>query len=234
MQEIRSYRSTYGSEALAQGFMNKVYLWMTIGLCLTGAVSYYAIRSLPLMRFLFASGIWPFLALVAVELGLVFFLSRNILTLSTTAASGMFLVYSALNGLTLAPLFLVYTSESIASTFFVSAGMFGAMSLYGTVTKRDLTDAGSFFRMGLVGIIIASAVNFFLKSEMVMWVTTIIGIFVFLGLTAYDTQKLRELAAGTAENDGVHANLAVLGALTLYLDFINLFIMMLRIMGKRR
>lgn len=235
MPEMRTYRASIErGDVLAQGFMSKVYLWMTMGLCATGAVSYYTIRSEAMLGLLIGHGLAPFFLLFLVELGLVWYLSSRIATLGPATASTLFFVYAALNGLTLAPAFLVVAKDSIASAFFVSAGMFGAMSLYGTMTKRDLSGMRDFLMMGLIGIIIASLVNWFLKSEMVMWVTTYIGVIVFLGLTAYDTQKLRAIARDGSMNEDLRSNLSVLGALTLYLDFINLFIMMLRIMNRNR
>jgi len=149
-------------------------------------------------------------------------------------ATLMFLLYSALNGVTFAAIFLVYTQSSIANAFLVTAGTFAGMSLYGMVTKRDLTGLGSFMFMGLIGIIIASVVNIFLHSEMIYWITSYIGVFVFVGLTAYDTQKLKMIGQQGFANGESRQKMAILGALTLYLDFINLFLMLLRVMGDRR
>jgi hypothetical protein len=146
----------------------------------------------------------------------------------------MFMLYSALNGVTFASIFLLYTSSSIASTFMVASGTFAAMSVYGYVTKRDLTGWGSFLFMGLIGVIIASVVNIFLHSAMITWVTSYLGVFIFVGLTAYDTQKIKMIGQrGFADHESRH-KAAILGALALYLDFINLFLMLLRIMGNRR
>lgn len=235
MRELNAYKSSYRkSDVLVQDFMGKVYLWMAAGLCATGAVSYLMLNSQTMLEFLIGQGMGPIFVLFLVELGLVFYLSSRIMTLSQSAARTLFLVYAVLNGVTLAPIFLIYTSESITSAFFVSAGMFGVMGAYGTMTKRDLSGWGDFLMMGLIGIIIASVVNLFMKSEMVMWVTTYIGVFVFLGLTAYDTQKLRTIARDNSISEDIRDNLSILGALTLYLDFLNLFLKMLRIMGKRR
>jgi len=164
------------------------------------------------------------------ELALVFILSGAINRLSGTVATLLFLGYSALNGLTLSVIFIVYTADSIASTFAVTAAMFGAMSIYGYLTKKDLTSWGSFLFMGLIGIVIASLVNIFLQSSAVSWVVSGIGVLVFTGLTAYDTWKIKAMAAAGEEG----RKPAILGALTLYLDFINLFLMLLRFMGGRR
>lgn len=238
MRELRTYKKSYENNGrsgiLVQEFMGKVYRWMSMGLCATGVVSYFAVRFEPLMILLFGQGMMPIIVLCVVEVGLVLYLSKNIMELDSGRASMLFFVYAALNGLTLAPIFLVYTSESITSTFFVTAGMFGAMSLYGTVTKSDLSGWRDFLYMGLIGIIIASLVNIFLKSEMVMWVTTYIGIFVFLGLTAYDTQRLRAIAQDNSINENNKNSLSIYGALILYLDFLNLFLKLLRVMGKRK
>jgi FtsH-binding integral membrane protein len=230
----KSYESVSGrSDVFAQGFMQRVYLWMTIGLAVTGAVSYYVSTSETILTALFGNGVFPIIALVVVELGLVFYLSARVMTLNPSTASALFFVYSALNGLTIAPIFLIYTSESISSTFFISAGVFGGMCVYGSVTKRDLSEWGSFLIMGLWGIIIASLVNMFIGSEKTSLVISIMAVIIFTGLTAFDTQKLRRIAAEGYGED-VRDNLAVLGALTLYLDFINIFLHLLRLMGKRK
>ena len=150
-------------------------------------------------------------------------------------ATTLFMLYSALTGLTLSGILYAYTAESIAATFVVTAGMFGSMSLYGYTTKRDLSGLGSMLFMGLIGIILASLVNFWLKSETLMWAVTYIGVVIFVGLTAYDTQKLKNIGTQLDVNDKAHLRkYSILGALTLYLDFINLFLMLLRIFGNRR
>ncbi|NTV47602.1 MAG: Bax inhibitor-1/YccA family protein, partial [Chlorobiales bacterium] len=174
-----------------------------------------------------------FFGLVIAELALVFGISAAINKLSAAAASGLFFLYSALNGLTLASIFLVYSLGSIAGTFVVTAGMFGAMSLYGMTTKRDLTKFGSIAMMGLIGIIIAGVVNMFMASSVLNLIISVVGVILFTGLTAYDTQKIKEMAAMT--NDGEsEGKVAVMGALSLYLDFINLFLMLLRLFGSSR
>lgn len=175
-----------------------------------------------------------FYGLIIAELGLVMALSAAINRISASSATLLFLGYSALNGITFAAIFLVYTGSSIASVFLITSGTFAAMSIYGYATQRDLTGFGSFLFMGLIGIIIASLVNFFLHSEMIYWITSYIGVFIFVGLTAYDTQKIKQIgqAGFTSAEDQQKA--AIIGALRLYLDFINLFLMLLRIMGNRR
>ena len=154
--------------------------------------------------------------------------------MSASLATGVFMLYAGLNGLTFSLIFLTYTTSSITSAFLVTAGTFGAMSLYGYTTKKDLTSWGSFLFMGLIGIIIASLVNLFMQSEMIYWITTYAGVLIFVGLTAYDTQKIKEMNIIGNEGTEEDHKEAIIGALTLYLDFINLFLMILRIMGDRR
>ena len=175
---------------------------------------------------------WVTMALIVVELGLVVWLSVRVLKMSPQAAASAFMVFSLLNGLTLSVVLFQYTASSIFQAFVVAGGMFGAMAIYGLVTKRDLTSWGSFFFMGLIGIILASVVNIFWRNSVLDMVIPFIGVFVFVGLTAYDNQKIKRYAL-MAEGDRV-TNFAVIGALALYLDFINLFLMVLRLMGGRR
>ncbi|WP_312072876.1 Bax inhibitor-1/YccA family protein [Atlantibacter sp.] len=217
-----------------QTFMAQVYGWMTCGLLLTAFIAWYAANTPAVMMFVFQSK-FTFFGLVIAQLALVFILSGLVHKMSGALATTLFMLYSALTGLTMASIFLVYTSSSIASTFVVAGGMFGAMSLYGYTTKRDLSGFGNMLFMALIGIILASLVNFWLKSEALMWVVTYIGVIVFVGLTAYDTQKLKNIGQ---QIDVTHQDnlrkYSILGALTLYLDFINLFLMLLRIFGNRR
>lgn len=204
---------------------------MSVGLLLTGLVAWYASGNMALLSLLY-KGMW---VLLIAQLGLVFVLSGMINRLSGTVATALFMLYSVLMGLTFSIYFLVYTGESIASTFFITTGMFAALSIFGYTTKRDLSGLGRFLFMGLIGIVLASLVNIFLKSEPLMWAITYIGVFVFAGLTAYDTQKLKEFGEQlSTDNSSEFRRYAILGALTLYLDFINLFIMLLRILGDRR
>ena len=219
--------------AATSTFLPKVYGWMTVGLALTALVALFTLTSEQLLTLVFGNRL-VFYGLIIAELGLVIALSAAINRISATVATLMFLLYSALSGVTFASIFLVYTSSSIASTFMVASGTFGAMSLYGYATKRDLTGWGSFLFMGLIGIIIASVVNIFLHSEMITWVTSYLGVFVFVGLTAYDTQKIKMIGQNGFADEESRRKAAILGALTLYLDFINLFLMLLRIMGNRR
>lgn len=217
-----------------QTYMAQVYGWMTCGLLLTAFVAWYAANSEAVMQMVFSSRV-TFFGLIIAQLALVFVLSGLIHKLSAGVATTLFMLYSALTGLTLSSILLLYTAQSIAATFVVTAGMFGAMSLYGYTTKRDLSGLGSMLFMGLIGIVLASLVNFWLKSETLMWIVTYAGVVIFVGLTAYDTQKLKEI--GQQINVSDHSQLrkySILGALTLYLDFINLFLMLLRIFGNRR
>jgi len=228
-----------GSDLAA--FMRNVYALMTGGLLATAVTALLVASSPAAIQFLLGNRI-VFYGLMIAEIVLVWNFARITQRLSATGAAGVFLLYSVLNGLTLSVIFLAYTASSIATTFFVTAGTFGAMSLYGAVTKRDLTGVGNFMMMGLVGLLIAMVVNFFLQSPLVTWVTTCMGVLIFVGLTAYDTQKLRSMAsAGTGAGAGYGAaagtqSLAINGALTLYLDFINLFLFLLRLLngGSRR
>jgi FtsH-binding integral membrane protein len=229
-------------DAGLRAYMIRVYNYMTAGVALTGLVAWFAFSaavtdaggSLQLTSFghaIFQSPLmWVF---VLAPLALVFALSFGINRLSAGTALTLFFVYAGLLGLSLASIFLVYTGASITRVFFISAATFGAMSLYGYTTQRDLTGIGSFMFMGLIGIVIASVVNIFLKSTGLDWAISIIGVIVFVGLTAYDTQRIKEMY--NVNDDGtVAGRKAVMGALSLYLDFINLFLMLLRIFGDRR
>ena len=229
-------------DAGLRAYMIRVYNYMTAGVALTGLVAYltfsaavtHAAGGLALTPFghaIFQSPLmWVF---VLAPLGLVMLLSFGINRLSAGTALTLFFVYAGLLGLSLASIFLVYTGASVTRVFFISAATFGAMSLYGYTTKRDLTAVGSFMFMGLIGIVIASLVNIFLQSSGLYWVISVIGVLVFVGLTAYDTQSIKEMY--DVHDDGtVAGRKAVMGALRLYLDFINLFLMLLRIFGDRR
>ncbi|MCI4235582.1 Bax inhibitor-1/YccA family protein [Dickeya dianthicola] len=217
-----------------QTYMAQVYGWMTCGLLLTAFVAWYAANTPAVLQVVFSSKI-TFYGLVIAQLGLVFVLSGMVHRLSGGVATTLFMLYSALTGLTLSSIFIVYSGESIASTFVITGGMFGAMSLYGYVTKRDLTGMGSMLFMALIGILLATLVNFWLKSEGLQLAITYIGVLVFVGLTAYDTQKLKNIGEELSVDDrDSFRKYSIMGALTLYLDFINLFLMLLRIFGSRR
>jgi len=214
-------------------FITKVYSWMGLALLVTAFVAMYAVSTPAIMRFILNNQ-WIFFGLLIGELALVGYLVVAIKKMSALTATLVFLGYAALNGLTFSVIFLMFTAESIASTFFVTAGTFGAMSFYGYVTKRDLTSIGNLCFMALIGVIIASVINIFFKSPALYWITTYVGVFVFVGLTAYDTQKIRQMGATLTEGTEQERKGAVRGALALYLDFINLFLMLLRIFGRRR
>lgn len=209
--------------------IRQVYAWMGAGLTVTAIMALVTLSSPAILNAIVGNRLL-FFGLMIGELALVFVLSGAINRLSASTATLIFIAYSALNGVTLSVVALVYTANSIASTFVVTAGMFGAMSVYGYVTKRDLTSWGSFLFMGLIGVVIASVVNIFVGSSAVSWVISAISVIVFTGLTAYDTWKIKEMAAQGTEG----RKPAILGALTLYLDFINLFLMLLRFTGSRR
>ncbi|MBU5613972.1 Bax inhibitor-1/YccA family protein [Geomonas azotofigens] len=224
---MERYQTQYRTITVVNsGVMRGVYGWMSGGLLLTALVSVITASSPALLQAILGNRIL-FYALLFGELGLVVAISGAINRISTATASILFLLYAGLNGLTMSTIFVAYTHSSIASTFLVTAGMFGTMSLYGYLTRSDLSSWGSFLFMGLVGVVIASLVNIFLHSSMLNWVLSLCGIIVFTGLTAYDTQKIKQM--GNTGGKG-----AILGALTLYLDFINMFLLLLRFLGDRR
>lgn len=214
-------------------FLARVYAWMTAGLLTTALAAFVTLSNESLLRAVIGNRI-VFFGLMIAELGLVAWLSGMVGRLSSTAAGGVFLLYSVLNGLTLSVVFLAYTSGSIVSTFVVTAGTFGAMSAYGLVTKRSLDGVGSFAFMGLIGVVLASVVNIFLRNDMLGFVLSCVGVIVFVALTAYDTRKLKMMAATVDSGSEEGRRGAISGALALYLDFINLFLMLLRLFGNRR
>lgn len=221
------------ARSTASVFMQQVYMWMTAALGMTAAAAYVTASSPALLQFFFGGSLMPILVMVAI-FGLVIYLSAAMHRLSAGAATGFFMLYAALMGVFLGPVLLVYTQSSVTQAFVVTAGMFGGMSLFGTVTKRDLTGMGSFLIMGLWGIILASIVNIFLRSSAVDFAISVIGVIVFAGLTAYDTQKLRAMGESAPLDDSLAIRRgAILGALTLYLDFVNMFLMLLRLFGNR-
>ncbi|MCB2181857.1 MAG: Bax inhibitor-1/YccA family protein [Desulfobulbaceae bacterium] len=215
-------------------FLAKVFNWMAIGLGLTGLMAFLVANSETAMQIFIVNPMMRWGIIIA-ELGLVFYLSARVMKISSQAATGLFLVYSALNGITLSVILLIYTATSVAATFFITAGMFGAMAIYGMVTKKDLSSMGSFMFMGLIGMIIASVVNIFLQSSMMAWVVSGLGVVVFTGLTAYDVQKITQIGASGIMSEGESAirKGAIMGALALYLDFINLFLSLLHFLGNR-
>jgi FtsH-binding integral membrane protein len=221
------------AEIESRSFIQKVYGWMSVGLGVTAACSLY-MASDPRMIMAMVQNKMLFYGLLIGEFGLVIFLSGWVKTMEVGTARFAFLFYSALTGVTLSVIFLRYTGASIATTFCLSAGMFGAMSAYGYATKTDLTSMGNFCMMGLFGIILASVVNWWVKSTAVEMAVSYLGVLIFVGLTAYDTQKIKAMNiignAGTDED----SKEAISGALTLYLDFINLFLSLLRATGRQR
>lgn len=226
--------NVYSSADRATAFsalMRKMYLWMTLGLAMTGLTAAYVASNAALMQTIFGSSS-TLLILIIAEVALVWILSARIMKMSFMTAGLMFAAYSILNGATLSVIFLAYSAEVIATTFFATAGTFGAMSLIGYFVKRDLSAIGRFCFMALIGIIIASFVNIFVASSALYWGITYLGVLIFAGLTAYDTQKLKLMMMqyGDELNEGT-MKLALLGSLTLYLDFINLFLFLLRIFG---
>lgn len=234
MEETKNLIGNYASKAAQSTLLRSVYVWMTLALVITGFVSMYVAQSYQLVSFIFGNRLALWGMLIA-ELAVVFYLSARINSISFTKATVMFIIYSILNGATLASIFLVYTMSSIASTFFVAAGTFGVMALYGYITKSDLTRIGNICLMALIGLIIATLVSLFWQNSMLQMIITYVGVILFVGLTAYDSQKIKRLLTA----DGIEVTeetqkIALLGALTLYLDFINLFLYLLRLLGDRK
>jgi len=227
-----NYESSIDRKSAIASQMARVFGWMFIGLMVTGLTALYTINSSAMINLIYSGGFTIF-GLMLLEIVFVVFISRRAMHMEYGVAAGAFIMYSILNGLTLSVIFFAYTFGSIALAFFMAAGFFGFMSVYGLVTKTDLTSMGSLLMMGLVGLIIVSIVNIFLNSSPLGWIISIVGVAIFLGLTAYDSQKIKNISMhymGTEKE----RNVAIIGALTLYLDFINLFLYILRILGKRR
>ena len=214
-----------------RSYMLRVYNYMATGLAATGVVAYIVANTPFLMNTIFGTPLmW---VVMLAPLGMVLYLGAKINSMSVSAAQTSFWIFSTLMGMSLASIFVIYTGTSIARVFFITSGVFGAMSLYGYTTKRDLTGWGSFLFMGLIGIIIASVVNMFLASSALMFAISVIGVLVFVGLTAYDTQNIKNMYS-QSDSTVVTSKKAIMGALKLYLDFINLFIMMMHLFGARR
>ncbi len=229
----RNYSESGLSETFA-AVLRRVYVWMALGLFVTAGVAAFVSVS-PLFQILAGQPL-IFLVLVVAELGLVFGLSWGITRISPGTALLLFFVYAALNGLTLSVLFVVYTLGSVAQTFLATAALFGVMSVVGYTTKMDLSKIGAFLFMGVIGLLIAMLVNMFSANTVLGWIVTFAGIFLFLGLTLYDTQRIKRMTASALQqgDENVQARVGILGALSLYLDFINLFLFMLRLSGRRR
>jgi uncharacterized protein len=213
-------------------FLSKVYAWMFGGLMITGATAWFVYDSN--IYITIVSNSLLFFGLIIAEFALVFGLSGMIQRLSSAAAAGLFLLFSFINGLTFSVIFAAYTIASIQQVFFIAAGMFAALSFYGITTKKDMSGIGKFMFMGLIGIIIASIVNFIFMSSALHFAISVIGVLVFAGLTVYDTQKLKEMYLVQMEGGEMAGKLSILGALTLYLDFINMFLFLLRLFGSRK
>ena len=228
------YAAGIGTVEAVNALFRKVYQYMALGLILTSLTAWITASTPALLR-MFYTSITPLIIVAVAELGLVIYLSATIAKHSASTSLMLFGIYSVLNGITCSAVLLVYTQESVYTAFLSTAGMFGAMSVYGIYTKRDITSWGSFLHMGLGGLIIAMVINLFVGSSAAETVISVIGIIVFMGLTAYDTAKIKALAEGAEMSDDETAGkIAVMGALELYLDFINLFLYLLRLFGKRR
>jgi hypothetical protein len=229
--EPQGYEARFAAENVESGFVTKVFGWMAGGLLITAIVALLTTINQDLQRWVFQSGAG--IVLIIAQLGMVLVLSWAIQRIPPAVATIMFLLYSALTGVTISFIFLIYTAASIQSAFFACAGMFGVTAAYGYFTKRDLTTVGSLAMMGLFGFLIASVINLFLASSALYWLLTYAGIAIFVGLTAYDTQKIRMIGAQQMSDDDSQ-RAAIMGALALYLDFINLFLLLLRLLGRRR
>ncbi len=215
-----------------RAYMLSVFNYMGIALGITGLVAFVVGSTPQLMNVIFGTPLqW---VVMLAPLAMIFFVMPRLLNYSLQAAQMLFWLFAALMGLSISTIFIVYTQQSIASTFFITASVFGAMSLYGYTTKKDLTSFGSFLIMGLIGIIIASIVNIFLQSSMLQFVVSLIGVFVFVGLTAYDTQRIKNIYYQVSGQGELASKLAIFGALSLYMDFINLFLQLLQLFGNRR
>lgn len=223
--------SSTQTQSVVGAFMTKVYSWMTLALFITGIVAMYVASSEQLLSIFFGTK-YMFMGLIIAQLGVVWYLSARVSKLSYSTATIMFILYSVLSGVTLSSIFIMYTASSIASTFFITAGTFGIMSLAGFFTKKDLSGFGSIMIMGLIGIIIATVVNYFIESSTLNYIISYLGVMIFVGLTAYDTQKLKIMATQLDAEQAKKGS--IMGALTLYLDFINLFLYLLRVLGDRK
>ena len=226
-----SYASPDVRDVRVTAFLSKVYGWMFLGLLVTAGVA-LGVASSPALIETFILNRILFWILILAQLGLVFYLSVRVDKIAPATAAGLFLLYSAMVGVTTSVIFLVYTGASIVSAFVIAGGMFGAMAVFGTFTKKSLAGVGQFMFMGLIGVLIASIVNIFLFNDMLSFVISVVGVIVFTGLTAWDAQRLKEMAVSLP--DGRVGSYAVVGALSLYLDFINLFFFILRLLGGRR
>jgi FtsH-binding integral membrane protein len=221
------------AEVAVSALFKSVYMQMAAALSITGLVAYFLSQSIDFWYFLTENSSMIWIIFIA-QIGLVVWLSARITRMSMTSATLLFILYSALMGVTMSSIFMIYTMSSIASVFFITAGMFLVMSLLGYLTRMDLTRLGSLLFMALIGVVIASVVNIFLGSETLYWIVSYVAVVVFVGLTAYDTQKIKHMLTEYGQVDEMGYKLALYGALSLYLDFVNLFLYMLRIFGDRK
>ena len=231
--DFNSIESTRYSDSVVATLMRNVYIWMTLALVITGLTAMVTAKSEALMTFIFTNN-WAVIALMILQLGLVFYFSARINRMSFSTATAVFILYSAITGLTFSSIFVVFSMNSIATTFFITAGMFAAMALVGSFTKKDLSGIGKFALMALIGLIIAGIVNMFLRNAMMDFIVSGIGVLVFAGLTAYDSQKIRQMLQMQSEINESTQKLALFGSLSLYLDFINIFLYLLRFFGSSR
>ena len=229
---IASFASDEQISRARTEFMNKTYAWMVTGLLLTGLTSWYVYESG--LFYDIMSSRFSIILLIVAQIGLVMGINSAIERITTATAGLLFAAFSVTIGITFSSIFAVYTAGSIENVFFISAAMFASLSIFGYVTKKDLSAMGSFMFAGLIGIIIASVINIFIASSAIYWITSFAGVIVFAGLTAYDTQKLKDMSIIQLENGELASKIAIIGALRLYLDFINLFMFLLRILGNRR
>ncbi|MBO5720306.1 MAG: Bax inhibitor-1/YccA family protein [Bacteroidales bacterium] len=221
------------SSAQVGSLMKSVYMWMTLALGITGIVALYVSQNTMLMQSIFSNSIM-FWGLMIAEFVLVMIISARIHRMAFSTALILFMVYSLINGLTLSVIFVIYTKASVATTFFVTAGTFGVMSLIGFFTKKDLSKFGGILFMLLIGLVIATVVNIFWANDSLYWIITYAGVLIFVGLTVYDTNKIKRMLEMSPEENEMTQKIALLGALTLYLDFINLFLYLLRLLGDRK
>ena len=231
--DFNSIESTRYSDSVVATLMRNVYIWMTLALVITGLTAMVTAKSEALMTFIFTNN-WALIALMILQLGLVFYFSARLNRMSFSTATAVFILYSAITGLTFSSIFVVFSMSSIATTFFITAGMFATMALVGSFTKKDLSGIGKFALMALIGLIIAGIVNMFLRNAMMDFIVSGIGVLVFAGLTAYDSQKIRQMLQMQSEINESTQKLALFGSLSLYLDFINIFLYLLRFFGSSR
>ena len=236
MQQLPSIYNNQTTEMQAEiqrGFITRVYAWMTFGLFITAAAALFTVSVPELINAIVGNRIL-FFGLMIGELALVLVLSGAINRFPPAVAGLLFMAYAALNGITISIIMLIYTESSIAITFGITACTFGIMTLFGYTTQRDLTKMGSLLIMALIGMVLASVLNIFLNNPAIYWITTYVGVLIFIGLVAYDTQKLKRMSLALGEDGQLVQKASILGALALYLDFINLFLLLLRITGRRK